>query len=238
MGMAGDWNGLAKAMEPRGILVRGFDLWKLLKCQAVGLTETGAILNRECGTIGGPGKRILVGYSLGGRLALHALLDESRGIWDAAVIVSAHPGLEMDDERAARRKADTQWSARTLQGDWTELLRDWELQPVLRRAEHPLNAMPDRIALAKRRSEVARSFVCWSLGEQMPLWERLREISCPVLWVAGEQDGKFRSLAVRAVEKLPNARLWIAPDAGHRVPWEAPGAFAERLAGFIAGIIE
>jgi len=235
VGMTADWRGLAAAMEPRGISVRGFDLWKLLQCKAVGLAEAGEMVNRECAAVGEPGKRILVGYSLGGRLALHALLAGGGTMWDAAVVVSAHPGLLTDDERTARREADALWAARALQGDWRDFLRDWEAQPILQGAYSPTIAMPDRGTLSARRNEVARSFLCWSLGAQTPLWERLGEIACPVLWVAGEQDGKFRTLAERAVEKLPNAQLWIAPGAGHRVPWDSAREFAVRVTGFITG---
>jgi 2-succinyl-6-hydroxy-2,4-cyclohexadiene-1-carboxylate synthase len=235
VGATGDWRGLAAAMEPRGISVRGFDLWKILQCRGVDLPGAGGIVNRECAALGGPGKRILVGYSLGGRLALHSLLGDGGGMWDAAVIVSAHPGLEEDDERAKRRETDALWATRALQGDWREFLRDWEAQPVLRGAEHQSDDLADRGALVARRNEIARSFVCWSLGAQMPLWERLAEIRCPVLWMAGGRDGKFRAIAERAVEKLPNARIWIAPGAGHRVPWEAAGEFAERMADFADG---
>ena len=54
-----------------------------------------------------------------------------------------------------------------------------------------------------RRREIARSFVDWSLGAQEPLWDRLHEITIPVLWVAGENDAKFRALAERAVALIP-----------------------------------
>jgi 2-succinyl-6-hydroxy-2,4-cyclohexadiene-1-carboxylate synthase len=84
-----------------------------------------------------------------------------------------------------------------------------------------------------RRREIARSFVDWSLGAQQALWERLHEISVPVLWVAGENDAKFRALAERAVSLIPHAKLAIAPAAGHRVPWEAEEWLAEEVSGFL-----
>jgi len=220
-------------MAPRGISVHGFDLWKILQCRAVDLAGAGGIVNRECEAVGQAAKRVLVGYSMGGRLALHSLLADKGRMWDAAVIISAHPGLEINTERAARREVDASWSARALHGDWREFSRDWQAQPVLQSVRQTDAALPDRMGLVTRRNEVARSFVCWSLGAQMPLWPRLAEIRCPLLWVAGEVDGKFSELAKRAVAALPDARLWIAPGSGHRVPWEAGEAFAARLAGFI-----
>jgi len=88
--------------------------------------------------------------------------------------------------------------------------------------------------LAAQRREIARSFVDWSLGAQRPLWDRLHEITVPVLWIAGENDAKFRGLAGRAVSQIPHASLAIAPAAGHRVPWEAEEWLAERVAGFFS----
>ncbi len=87
--------------------------------------------------------------------------------------------------------------------------------------------------LMQSRGEIARSFVDWSLGAQQPLWERLPEISVPVLWVAGENDAKFREIAERAVAAIPNATLAIAPGCGHRVPWENPEWLAEKVARFL-----
>ncbi|MEM9018577.1 MAG: hypothetical protein AAGC68_16320, partial [Verrucomicrobiota bacterium] len=62
---------------------------------------------------------ILAGYSLGGRLALHALaIHPDR--WSGAVIASAHPGLECVEDRLARRSSDQVWAARARDGSWDE----------------------------------------------------------------------------------------------------------------------
>ena len=55
----------------------------------------------------------------------------------------------------------------------------------------------------------------------------------PTLWVAGAHDQKYVDAARRAVEKLTDARLWICPDAAHRVPWEQPVKFVQRLREFL-----
>ncbi len=62
---------------------------------------------------------------------------------------------------------------------------------------------------------------------------RLEAIETPVLWVAGERDVKYVEIGKRAVERLPHGELWICPDAGHRVPWEQPERFIERLRAFL-----
>jgi 2-succinyl-6-hydroxy-2,4-cyclohexadiene-1-carboxylate synthase len=221
VGRAADWRDL----RIPGRAVKRVDLWRFLQCRPMSLAGFGHALNAEAAPTAGP--RVLVGYSMGARLALHALL--AGGAWDAAVLVAPHPGLEDPAERAARRESDAAWAARALSDDWRGFLAAWDSQPVLAGG----TAFPDRRALASRRREVARSFIDWSLGAQEPLWNRLQEIACPVLWVVGARDTKFRALADRAVPLLPRGEAWIAAAAGHRVPWEAPEAFRERVGEFL-----
>jgi 2-succinyl-6-hydroxy-2,4-cyclohexadiene-1-carboxylate synthase len=221
VGMAADWQGFSVA----GWAVKRVDLWRFLDCCPMTMPEFGRALNTEANAE--PGKKILVGYSMGARLALQSLLQG--GPWDAAVLVAPHPGLEAAGERAARRATDAEWASLALSGEWADFLVKWNAQTVLGGSGFPA----DRRNLAARRREVARSFIDWSLGAQEPLWEELREISCPVLWCAGELDAKFRALAERAVPLLPQGELWIAPAAGHRVPWETPEAFREKVGEFL-----
>lgn len=230
--MADDWRGL----ELPGRAVKRVDLWRFLDCCPMTLEGFGAALNREARAT--RGQRVLLGYSMGGRLALHALLDD-REAWDAAVIVSAHPGLEDEVERAARRERDAEWAARALRGDWEEFLAAWNDQAVLKQAGG--EAMPmqlaDRRGLAARRASVARSFIDWSLGVQEPLGRRLGrlgQLGLPVLWCVGGADAKFRALGEQVVAALADAELRVFPGAGHRLPWESAdfaavvGEFLER----------
>jgi 2-succinyl-6-hydroxy-2,4-cyclohexadiene-1-carboxylate synthase len=228
VGMAADWRGFAKNLAAVAIGSRAVDLWRFLDCCPLPLAEFGKTLNAESGgeVFRGNG-RALLGYSMGGRLALHALLEKDHP-WQAAVIVSAHPGLETG--RAERRAADAEWATMALTGSWQEFITTWNAQPLL---AVPMRDPQISSSLVMRRREIARSFVDWSLGAQEPLWDRLREISIPVLWIVGENDPKFLALAERAVSLLPQAHLAIAPDAGHRVPWEAEDWFAMQVSHFL-----
>lgn len=230
VGQAGDWQGFGVPEWS----VKRVDLWRFLDCCPMTMPEFGRALNAEAAAafpstinsqLSNSPPRVLLGYSMGARLALHALLDG--GPWDAAVLVAPNPGLESESERAARRESDAEWAGRALTGDWQEFLALWNAQPVLADSER-LPAVNEL-----RRREVARSFMDWSLGAQEPLWERLGEIKCPVLWCVGERDAKFRALAERAVPLLPQGELWVAPGAGHRVPWDAPEAFAAKVGEFL-----
>ena len=231
LGMAADWRGFAKRLAGEKTGSRAVDLWRFLEGLALPLADFGRELNEEAGSEVFRGKgRALLGYSLGGRLALHALLEKHHP-WQAAVVVSAHPGLESAAELDARRAEDATWATKALTGNWQEFVNAWNAQPIL---GQPLPRDPQLATrLITRRREIACSFVDWSLGAQQPLWDRLREISVPVLWVAGEYDAKFRSLAERAAACMPRATLAIAPGAGHRVPWDAEEWLACQTADFL-----
>ncbi len=168
-----------------------------------------------------PSGDTILGYSMGGRIALHALLDGAK--YERAVIVSAGLGIEGEHERAARREADEKWVRRFEHDDWEAVLRDWNAQPLFGgdvRVRRERDYDRRRVVEALRR---------WSPGVLPPLAPRLHEITIPVLWMAGERDAKYVAEAKRAVSLLPNAALWVCPNAAHRVPWEQPGAFVARL---------
>ncbi len=161
---------------------------------------------------------VLIGYSMGGRLAL---LELERRKFRAAVIVSA--GLNAPDE--ARRRGDEEWARRFETEDWSTLMRDWSAQPVLR--GHAV----DRFEGDYERAELARQLREWSPAVLPP--PRLEAIETPVLWVVGERDAKFLAMAKAAVVRVPGAELWVCPGAGHRVPWEQPEALVARLHDFL-----
>ena len=104
---------------------------------------------------------------------------------------------------------------------------DWNSQPVFG------GRVVERFERDYDRHELARQLRENSPGVLSPLAPRLPEISIPVLWIAGERDLKYVDVAKRAVALLPNAELWICPNAGHRVPWEQPWAFIDRLREFV-----
>jgi 2-succinyl-6-hydroxy-2,4-cyclohexadiene-1-carboxylate synthase len=231
VGMAADWRAFAKRLAAAKVGTRAVDMWRFLESQPLPLAEFGAAFNADAaGEVSRGNGRVLMGYSMGGRLALHALLERNPP-WQAAVIVAAHPGLVDPAEREVRRAADAAWAARALTANWQEFLDAWNAQAVLG-TPMPRDAGA-AAAMAMRRREIARGFVDWSLAMQEPLWHRLAEITVPVLWVAGENDAKFLELARRAVAVLPQARLAVAPGAGHRVPWEAEDWLVRETAGFL-----
>jgi 2-succinyl-6-hydroxy-2,4-cyclohexadiene-1-carboxylate synthase len=157
---------------------------------------------------------VLLGYSMGGRLALQALLGGAR--YRKAIFVSTR----VSDAEPNRRESDEAWARRFESEEWTSLLRAWNAQDLfggqaVERREEDF----DRAALARALRE-------WSPAVLPPVSSRLHEIDIPTLWIAGGRDAKYVAEARRGADSIANARLEIIEGAGHRVPWEAPAALA------------
>lgn len=225
VGSAADWREFAGSIRSSGEEIRRLDLWRFLDCCPMPLEKFGVTLATEIARI--DPEPVIVGYSMGGRLALHALLAQP-DMWRAAIIISAHPGLSDESNRSERREKDAVWSAQALKGEWSEFLSQWQGQAVLNGVD-----MPDRNTLKDRRASIARSFVDWSLGAQKDLTPRLSEITAPLLWITGERDQKFISLAEQSVPHLPRGKHLLLNECGHRVPWEKPDEFTEVVRAFL-----
>lgn len=172
--------------------------------------------------------RVIVGYSLGGRLAMHALLD-SPSVWRAAVIISAHPGLKSDEERRMRFLRDCQWAERFEQTPWAELMSDWNNQEVFRQD----GLSPERLESHYSRKTLAAALRNWSSGLQEDLASSLAKVNAPILWIAGQKDKKYADLAQTMHFAHPQSQIWIAPKSGHRVPWSARKDFCSVLNAFL-----
>lgn len=211
-----DWHPLEETLP---LPVRAHDLWRLFDVDSPDLAQAGRVIAREAKQ-----GDLLLGYSLGGRLALHALLADPEK-WRAAVIVSVHPGLTEGHEE--RLTADRQWGDLARQ-DWPGFLEKWNAQAILAGS---LTGMTQ--ASRDDQEQVARSFACWSLGLQQDLRPQLPSLTCPVLWLTGEKDQKFTNLAAEAVDLLPSARHQVLPGCGHRLPWESPAPFHAAVETFL-----
>jgi 2-succinyl-6-hydroxy-2,4-cyclohexadiene-1-carboxylate synthase len=155
----------------------------------------------------------LLAYSLGGRLALQALLAGAN--YKRAILVSTGLGIEGEELRIARRASDEACAQRFESENFDTVVAAWNAQPVL--------AGP---ALARTRDNYdPRALRAWSSGALPPIATRLHELTIPTLWIAGARDTKYVAEAHRAAALARNGRAIIVNNAGHRVPWEQPSAF-------------
>lgn len=174
----------------------------------------------------------VVGYSMGGRTALHLACDHPERCRQL-VLESSSPGLDTAAQRADRRRVDRS-RARQITGDFEAFLHDWYRMPLFESLaqHHLIEAMVER-----RRSnvpaELAQSLHGMGTGAQRSLWERLSTLRIPTLAVTGALDDKYCGVTRRMAALAPHLRSIIVPGAGHSVHAERPDAFITHLRRFI-----
>lgn len=167
---------------------------------------------------------ILMGYSLGGRVALHALLAAPH-LWQGAVIISAHPGLQSQNEREQRLVEDERWAKRFEEESWESLMQAWDQQSVFQGDEK----IWKRQEIDYQRSHLAKILRQASLGHQQDLRHRLSELQLPILWITGEKDARYSALAEPLTFDHPQSRKCQIEGAGHRVPWSHSNDFQKAV---------
>ncbi len=179
----------------------------------------------------------LLGYSLGGRMAL-ALLTRSPQLFDSAVIISASPGITRPSLRAQRREADKAWAEKAEHLPLEEFMREWKGQPLLA-GQLSLPAAPDSPDAIGRRERLAShtgqglasALRAFSPGTAPAAAERIHFYH-PTLLVAGERDPAYRAHAAELAQRLPYPTVRVVSDSGHAPHLENPGSLGDLLAGF------
>lgn len=174
--------------------------------------------------------RVLLGYSLGGRLAMH-VLARCPDRWVSAILVAAHPGGDAGDERAAIRARDRAWAARCRGEPLDAVLADWDALPIFAGRPNRAPRSPGELD-PERQARILESF---SRGRQSDLRERLAETALPpVLYLTGSDDVRYSRIGRELAERIPALRHEVVRGAGHRVPWDRPDAFAAAVNRFLA----
>jgi 2-succinyl-6-hydroxy-2,4-cyclohexadiene-1-carboxylate synthase len=167
-----------------------------------------------------------VGYSLGGRVALHLAIMYPHVVQRLATI-GATPGIVDDDERAARRAADEALANRICDMGVETFLDEWTAQPLFAGLELSADERGDRVR--NTPAGLASSLRLCGTGTQLPLWERLVELNMPMLAMAGDHDSKFLAIAERVAATAPDGRFATIHGASHAAHLQQPGQVAARL---------
>lgn len=168
---------------------------------------------------------ILLGYSMGGRRVLQHLIQYPNH-YHSAIIISAHPGLQTEKERELRAEQNQKWAAKFLSDPWENLMHEWNTQAIF-------TDVPDRQEHHYSRKCLSDHLLKYSLAKQPNLRLQIADLSIPILWITGERDEKFTQLAESVHLQNPRSKKIIAPEAGHRVPWENMKFFTTSLEHFI-----
>jgi 2-succinyl-6-hydroxy-2,4-cyclohexadiene-1-carboxylate synthase len=176
------------------------------------------------------GGGIYLGDSMGGRFALHAALDRP-DLVEGLVLIGATAGLESASERAAR-VAEDEARARRIEAIGVDaFLDEWLALPLFAGLDEAAACRTER--LENTPAGLASSLRLAGTGSQTPTWDRLGELTMPVLVVAGSLDIKFAALGRRLVDGIgTNATFATIDEAGHTAHLEQPDRFLDILRGW------
>lgn len=174
----------------------------------------------------------LVGYSMGGRLALYLALHFPER-FPKAVVESASPGLKTEAERCARVQHDCAWADR-IEANFADFLAQWYEQPLF----ESLRQHPQFEQIVQQRSqqfptELAKSLRAMSTGHQPSLWKKLQAHQNPILLIVGARDRKFIAINQEMQSLCKTATLVIVPHTGHNVHIEDPHTYQHYLRAFL-----
>ena len=167
----------------------------------------------------------LIGYSMGGRIAMSWACEEAEPGLCGIIIEGGHPGLTDEVARQTRWLSDSSWAARFCQQPLAQVFDAWYRQPVFD------GITPDaRRALVSLRQEnngpqLATMLLATSLAVQPDYRPALRTLRVPFHYLCGENDAKFAAIA----DDLAVPRH-IIHAAGHNAHRENPDQMAACLA--------
>lgn len=188
------------------------------------IAETARLVT-ECG-----GQAVYIGYSLGARVVLDALVNQPQV--QRAVVVSGTAGFDNDSERHDRAAADELLAQRLETIGVEAFVDEWLALPLF--ADVPLAANQREERVSNTAQGLADSLRRCGQGTQMPLWRDLAVSTTPLLAIAGSLDAKYVAHARRLATTAPHATLRIIADAGHATHLVAPQLVADEIIHWIA----
>lgn len=176
---------------------------------------------------------VLLGYSMGGRLALY-LAHHYSYFFKKVILESTSPGLRKKQDRIIRQKRDENLAADMERMNTEEFLQKWYLQPLF----NTLRNHPKFNELLQQR--IINQSILWpaslrgmGVGRQPSLWGKLKYLTMPILILAGEKDQKFRYIAFQMKDLNPEFSISVVPHCGHVIHVEDEDRFYQEVNKFL-----
>lgn len=188
------------------------------------LVESADLIASQCG------RGNYIGYSMGGRIALHVALRHPEKV-RTLVLISSTAGIEDAEERQRRIASDEELAVSLEVRGVEAFLDQWLSNPMFANMPRADSDYQDRCRNSV--TGLASSLRHCGTGQQNPLWEDLAQLSMPVLLIVGEQDAKFVDIGQKMHSKISHSRLVVVARCGHSVHLEEPELSRQLIADFL-----
>ena len=235
-GSGADWAPLARRLEHRVVAPDLLGHGDSPAPESAAAYGVDAVVQQAAGWCDSTEPCIVMGYSMGGRVALRLARHLGERVV-GLVLISTSPGLERAEERRARASRDHALADQIEAHGTAWFTEHWSRQPIIRSQEQIPEAihrpMRDR-RLANRPHGLAGSLRGMGQGSVLPVWDDLTDLDLPTLWLTGDEDRKYTRIAERAVALLPRGQHTRIPGAGHCTHLEALDPVAGAVQRFLA----
>lgn len=184
----------------------------------------------------GAGRVHVVGYSMGGRVAL-SLAAAGPTRLRSLCVIGASPGLADAADRAERRRADDELAAAVLTGGVEAFVERWTALPLFATQRDRLGPGEREAVRRQRLANDARGLAAslrgMGTGSMPPLHDHLGRIDVPTLVLAGADDARYCAIGRAMATELPAATFVDVADAGHAAHLENPAAVTAAITSFL-----
>lgn len=171
----------------------------------------------------------IVGYSMGGRLAISFAVTYPNMV-TSIVLESSSPGLQTVAEKKARVLNDQKLATKILKDGMQSFVDYWESIPLF----ESQRLLPSEVQQGIRKQRLnnnpvglANSLLGMGTGEQPSWWGDLQTLQFPILLLCGEEDQKFCNIAKDMEKLLPNSSKIVVKKCGHAIHVEQSRFFGK-----------
>lgn len=178
--------------------------------------------------VSGLGKIVLVGYSLGARVAVSFALRYP-GLVEGLVLESYSPGIVSRSQRLQRGRLDREWGRR-FRRDYRMALYRWYQLPLF----ESLSSREGFDLLIRDRLHrdpdlMAAMIEGLSPGRVAHQWDMVQQLHCPISLITGELDTKYQAIAEKLVSLRTDIQHFTVANAGHNTHFEEPEQYRQIL---------
>ncbi|MFP5520462.1 MAG: alpha/beta fold hydrolase [Bdellovibrionia bacterium] len=241
LGLPQDWDQVLSHLNlPTSANIQKLNLWSYLQTQkSVSFESWAEDFNQNVIERYGNVKdseNILVGYSLGGRLAGMALRQNPE-LWHKLILLSSNlsfdddwdPKRDLTNERQARSQADALWAKRFREENWDKVVGDWNAQSVFVGSQKE----PLRTVDAFDRETIGRSLEVWSQARHQNMRRTYKDASDKILSLVGALDSKYLQQWSEFKKENEALNLKIIANSGHRLLFDQPEEVAKEISLFL-----